>query len=80
MLEHTSPFVGRVLTHAKNQGVNMSIRDKLIAAGKIRPSRGPETASIRSSLIDRGVVKPNPGMTPQQAYRALLADWYKGVS
>ena len=54
-----------------------SIRDKLIAAGKIRPSRGPETASIRSSLIDRGVVKPNPGMTPQQAYRALLADWYQ---
>ena len=58
----------------------MSIRDKLIAAGKIRPSRGPETASIRSSLIDRGVVKPNPGMTPQQAYRALLDNWYKELT
>ena len=79
MLEHTNPFVGRDHT-GESQGVNMSIRDKLIAAGRIRPSRGPETASLRSSLIDRGVVKPNPGMTPQQAYRALLADWYKGAT
>ena len=56
----------------------MDTRDKLIAAGKIRQP-APEVP-LRDRLIDAGIVKPNQGMTPQQAYRALLADWYKGAA
>jgi len=58
----------------------MSTREKLIASGKLIPAEFSMQPTIRQLLIDRGIVKPNPGMTPQQAYRALLADWYKGAA
>jgi hypothetical protein len=59
----------------------MTTRERYIKAGIIKPAGTTAERSVRSTLIEQGIVRPAPeGMTMPQIMREFLLRWYSKPS